>query len=226
MKDVYISPILNIEIKLFDDSRIKERRTNLQIPIDLVHAALEDYLPIKIREDLRFTATEWYLFLNRRKRRFCIGDKRNNRIEVRVYQWFLDTPIGFFQVFLHEMSHAIEFKSSPDFRSNHGKRFQEIYHQLLKENNDIYPEELRPVVQKMIDIPVTTRKSTLYEELEDVILDWPRKPEKYLTLDEIPIGSEFNIRYNGWGTGNYYIKREKSESTWLCINDFTGRNDI
>lgn len=48
MKDVYISPILNIEIKLSDDSRIKERRTNLQIPLDLVHAALEDYLPIKI----------------------------------------------------------------------------------------------------------------------------------------------------------------------------------
>ena len=225
MKDVYISPILNIRIKLSNDSRIKERRTNLQIPIDLVHVALEDYLPIKIRERI-YGLLQWYgvfFSIDERGDSACVGDKRNNRIEVRVYQWFLDTPIGFFHVFLHEMSHAIEFKSSPDFRSNHGKRFQEIYHQLLKENIDIYPEELRPVVQKMIDIPVTTRKSTLYEELEDVILDWPNKPEKYLTLDEIPNGSEFNIRYNGWGTGNYYIKREKSKSTWLCINDFTGK---
>lgn len=101
MKDVYISPILNIEIKLSDDSRIKERRTNLQIPIDLVHAALEDYLPIKIRERIYGLLQRNGIFfsIDERGDSACIGDKRNNRIEVRVYQWFLDTPIGFFRFF-------------------------------------------------------------------------------------------------------------------------------
>ena len=225
MKDVYISPILNIEIKLSDDSRIKERRTNLQIPIDLVHVALEDYLPIKIRERIYgLLQRNGVLFsIDERGDHVCGGDKLNNRIEIRMYQWTLDSPFGFFHIFLHEMSHAIEFRSSSDFRSNHGKRFQEIFHQLLKENIDVYPEELRPVVQKMIDIPITTRMSTLYEELGEVILRWPNKPEKYPTLDEIPIGSEFKIKYKGWGTGDFYIKREKRKSTWLCVNDFTGK---
>lgn len=88
MKDVYTSPILNIRIKLSNDSRIKERRTNLQIPIDLVHVALEDYLPIKIRERIYglLQRNGISFSIDERGDSACVGDKRNNRIEVRVYQ--------------------------------------------------------------------------------------------------------------------------------------------
>lgn len=97
MKDVYISPILNIRIKLSNDSRIKERRTNLQIPIDLVHVALEDYLPIKIRERIYgLLQRNGVLFsIDERGDHVCGGDKLNNRIEIRMYQLTLDSPFGF-----------------------------------------------------------------------------------------------------------------------------------
>ena len=227
MDKYYVSPILYIGTKLEqkDKNVVVRWDKNLPLPHHFIHDAFEGYLPKKMIDAIHalVSSNGIQLSLDRRVPDCCYPPITScPNIDIRMYEGSLEKPYAFFAAFLHEMAHAIEMGMNP-YKSNHGRQFQSILHRLLKDNIDIFPADLKPTVQKMIDIPLATRFSHEYEILHHVLYQWPCKPEKELVLDEIPIGATFKIQYNGWGTNNHYKKIEKSKSTWMCINDFTGK---
>lgn len=220
-----VSPILYIGTKLEqkDKNIVVRWGNNLPLPHHLIHDAFEGYLPKKMIDAIYnlVNSKGIQLSLDCRWPSCCYPPITScPNIDIRIYEGELEKPYAFFVTFLHEMAHAIEMGMNP-YKSNHGRQFQGIPHRLLKDNIDIFSVDLKPTIQKMIDIPLATRYSSEYQQLHYVLSCWPYKPEKEEVLDEIPIGATFKIQYNGWGTKNHYKKIEKSKSTWMCINDFT-----
>ena len=203
------------------------------IPVEKMPEVLRQYLPWYMIDAIqrKIGHPQLTFSLTRSHSCCCPPTPTFPYITVQVYDQFDKWQAsGFFVEFLHELAHAEEmllsFQAGNGYRSTHGRLWQSIFHELLREHLHLFPEGIKWAVKRIIDMPITNHyQSEVEEEMTATISHWPYNScqEKDPTLDEIPVGTEFQLVYNGWGTHDYYRKEIRSKNTWVCVNTHTGK---
>jgi len=170
------------------------------------------------------TQTNTVRFIITRERHSKLGDYRWPRKDRPYHQITVNgdlNPYLFLWVLLHEMAHLDTWKSYKLTVQPHGHEWQSAYASLLAQHQELFPQEIQPLISRYIKrIPL--HNPTL-KEIESQLRHYDpdyNPEEEPLLLKDIPLGSRFTI------VGReqmVFILKEKRRTRYLCIDAVTGK---
>lgn len=185
------------------------------LTITQLEEALKKYIPLKALHYCIGWITENHISLRiTRTRHSKYGDYRTpangkgHRISVNgdLNQY------AFLITFVHEVAHLNQWKHHKAIYEPHGKLWKQEYKNLMMPllEEHIFPPNVVAALKKYMRNPAATSCSD--HDLLRALRDYDNGHEKWLTLDEIEMGSEFIIR-----SGRKFIKKQKLRKNFLCV---------
>ena len=147
-----------------------------------------------------------------RSRTTKLGDYRSP-YGVKYHKISVNHDLNKYQFLLtlvHELAHLKTFEAFKNRVKPHGKEWKANFQDLMQPflNEDVFPDDLLPVVRKYMANPSSTTSNS-------ALLEGMRKydgPKDYFTLDELPMDSLFRIH-----NGVVFKKVEKLRKRYKCL---------
>ena len=185
---------------------------------DEYKSILAKYLPAEAVDPVYDFFDRYSIFLHiTRQRHSKLGDYRWPQNSHNYHAISVNgnlNPYHFLLVLLHEMAHFNTHQAYGTHIQPHGHEWQEAYRQLLLQYLTIFPNDIASILKRYTaHIPLSR---TVEKELDAQIRHYDPEytPSADITLDQLPVGTDFRITAKPWKP---FRSLEKRRTRWICL---------